>query len=149
MRTVDEIMADIEHLEEHNRAGRPMMHICGQLERIMVQRLIDDFYEFINLTADIPLDRLESICAAEKDGRCVVLPCKVGDTVYKTKAIFTDYKEPKEEMVVGFAYPWHDPDGDSLLVCCKNGVKIDERQIGKTVFLTRPEAEAALKGGSV
>lgn len=28
------------------------------------------------LTASIPLDRLETICAAEKDGRCVVLPCK-------------------------------------------------------------------------
>lgn len=31
----------------------------------------------IALTASIPLDRLEALCAAEKDGRCVV-PCKVG-----------------------------------------------------------------------
>lgn len=31
----------------------------------------------------IPLDRLETVCDAERDGRCVVLPCKVGDTVYK------------------------------------------------------------------
>ncbi len=33
------------------------------------------------VTADIPFDRLEAICTAEKENRCVVLPCKVGDTV--------------------------------------------------------------------
>lgn len=40
-------------------------------------------YELRNaLFVDIPLDRLEEICAAEQDWRCMVLPCKVGDTVW-------------------------------------------------------------------
>ena len=32
----------------------------------------------------IPIDRLRELVEAEKDGRLVVLPCKVGDTVYMT-----------------------------------------------------------------
>lgn len=28
------------------------------------------------IAGSIPLDRLEAICTAERDGRCVVLPCK-------------------------------------------------------------------------
>ena len=34
------------------------------------------------ITANISLT---AICEAERDGRCVVLPCKVGDTVYRIK----------------------------------------------------------------
>lgn len=33
------------------------------------------------ITEGILFDRLEEICNAERDGRCVVLPCKVGDTI--------------------------------------------------------------------
>ena len=34
------------------------------------------------ILAGIPLDRLTEICNAERDGRLVVLPCKVGDTLW-------------------------------------------------------------------
>ena len=34
------------------------------------------------LCRDCDLDRLEGLAEADKDGRLVVLPCKVGDTVY-------------------------------------------------------------------
>ena len=33
----------------------------------------DELWEIVD---SIPLDRLEAICQAERDGRCVVLPCK-------------------------------------------------------------------------
>lgn len=37
-------------------------------------------------------ERIRKLLAADKDGRCVVLPCKVGDTVYR---VFTvDGREP-------------------------------------------------------
>ena len=39
-------------------------------------------YSRYEITKHIPLDRLEEICQAEREGRCVVLPCKVGDTVW-------------------------------------------------------------------
>lgn len=151
MRTVEEIRAEISLLEEEEAeaiadcAGAEYINGIHYYNRAKIKRLNNEMAGII--TNGISLDRLTEICTAEREGRCVVLPCKVGDTVYKTKAIFTDYKEPKEEMVIGFAYPWHDPSGDSLLICCKNGIKIDERQIGKTVFLTRSEAEAALREG--
>ena len=34
------------------------------------------------LCRNCDLDRLEELAEADKDGRVVVLPCKVGDTVY-------------------------------------------------------------------
>lgn len=39
------------------------------------------------LSRGISTGRLETICNAERDGRCVILPCKVGDTVYEAKYI--------------------------------------------------------------
>lgn len=76
---------------------------------------------------------------AEKDGRLVVLPCKVGDTVYVT------YGEGYRPHVV-----------DRMYIFANNQVQVRMRHsctetlwlsaaFGKTVFLTREEAEAALK----
>ena len=31
----------------------------------------------------VDLDRLKELAEADKEGRCLILPCKVGDTVYK------------------------------------------------------------------
>ena len=31
---------------------------------------------------DYDLDRLKELVEADREGRCVVLPCKIGDTVY-------------------------------------------------------------------
>ena len=36
-----------------------------------------EIYKREQITKDIPLDRLEEICDAERDGRLVVLPCGV------------------------------------------------------------------------
>lgn len=94
----------------------------------------------------VPLEKIKKLLSADKDGRLVVLPCKAGDTVWKTKAVFSNYQEPRKETVCGFAYPWHDPSGDELLICCNGGYKFSEKQVGDTVFLTRAEAEAALRG---
>lgn len=37
----------------------------------------------IDLPDGYELDRLKELAEADKEGRCVVLPCKVGDTVYR------------------------------------------------------------------
>lgn len=73
------------------------------------------------------LDRLEKLAEADKDGRIVVLPCKVGDTVYRLQYI----EQTPGRFVVGvaeikFALLWLE-------------------EFGETVFLTREEAEAALE----
>lgn len=67
--------------------------------------------------------RLRELAEADKDGRLVVLPCKVGDTVYILRRTFDGAD------VVGETDLWWD----------------DIPQLGKTVFLTREEAERALE----
>ena len=66
---------------------------------------------------------------AHDDGRLVVLPCKVGDTVYQIDA----------ERVYESEVKW-------IIFDCDD-IAFDERAIGGSIFLTREEAEAALKGG--
>ena len=114
-------------------------------------------YSRYEITKNIPLDRLEAICAAEKDGRCVVLPCKVGDTVYKvdvdcinnpyhTRFCFCWNKACKEcENSYLRVWESHNETTDVRSIISQMGLCGETGGFGKTVFLTRAEAEAALK----
>jgi len=64
MRTVEEIKADI----------------ASAKQPIWKRQFENELYKA--LTSDIPIARLETICAAENDGRCVVLPCKPGNAYW-------------------------------------------------------------------
>ena len=90
------------------------------------------------------LDRLEKLAEADKDGRVVVLPCKVGDrlyevtgrktiSVYKVRAIRVELFGLFIEGDIVEGFVWQSLSG------------ISAGEIGKTVFLTREEAEKALK----
>lgn len=88
-------------------------------------------------------DRLRELAEADKEGRAVILPCKVGSTVY------TEFCDEVVEKCIGqfhvnsYTEPrlWADIDCDWTSTQC---VRWD-LAVGKTVFLTREEAEAALK----
>ena len=87
---------------------------------------------------DYDLDRMRELVRADKDGRCLVLPCKVGDKVYVLDR--NNMKVLKKEVrQVSFNHhgKW------LVFVGC---IIIDVGEFGKTVFITREEAEAALKG---
>lgn len=95
-------------------------------------------------------NRLRELAEADKEGRCIILPCKVGDTVWV------------------IAHPWTDELLKKPLVAYANGMKLfsnglyvnvlfDTRKIngtrdygisriGKNAFLTREEAEKAMEG---
>lgn len=98
------------------------------------------------------LKKLAAYEDAEEQGRLVILPCKVGDTLYApTRRIVSEF------VITKFEYGGIDSYGHGLWVCwhLANGISgelrldgIDARYIGKRVFLTRAEAEAALKGES-
>lgn len=88
--------------------------------------------------------RLRELAEADKDGRLVVPPCKVGDTVYEvtSRKTISEYRVKairvelfctsiEWDIVAGFV--------DKSIF----GVLVDD--IGKTVFLTREEAEKALE----
>ena len=89
----------------------------------------------------VPFDRLLELADADRAGRLVVLPCKVGDAAYWLhNGIITECRVHRIQM-----------NRTGLFICLKSKVshgafRMDS--IGKTVFLTREEAEAALKGGA-
>ena len=98
----------------------------------------------------------EELAQAEKEGRLVVLPCKDWfEIVFGEQELFwgidTDYIEtPIREISVDNAerFTWYD--GWKTLVLRgndENGLdwEFSPEDIGKTVFLTREAAEAALK----
>lgn len=95
---------------------------------------------------DYDLDRLREIVEADRDGRCVVLPCKVGNTVYRIGASLCKWREIDrcDEYCDGWQYRdcW---DGTRAVLEEKFNL-CDIESVGKTVFLTREAAEAVLKG---
>ena len=97
-----------------------------------------------HLCRNCDLDRLEELAEADKDGRLVVPPCKAGDTVYEvtSRKTISEYrvKAIRVELFCTFI-EWDIVAGfvDKSIF----GVPVNE--IGKTVFLTREEAEKALE----
>lgn len=90
------------------------------------------------------LDRLRELAQADREGRCVVLPVKLHDKLY-----YVD-KEQVRETEVESIHNWtsgrwklstHTDRQSTHWI----GYEIDFNGIGKTVFLTRAEAEAALR----
>lgn len=110
------------------------------LKLSMMGKAIAEIKEFNGL----PVDRLRELAEADKAGRLVVLPCKVGDTVYEvtSRKTISEYrvKAIRIELFCTFI-EWDIVAGfvDKSIF----GVPVDE--IGKTVFLTREEAEKALE----
>ena len=83
------------------------------------------------------LDRLEELAEADKDGRLVVLPCKMGDKLYRVFA--GEIFEHRVGSMKYFAIQgrW---DIETYPFC-----PCVESSIGKTIFLTREEAEKTLE----
>lgn len=81
------------------------------------------------------LEELKAYKDAEEQGLLLRLPCKIGDTLY------LPYSRPryiKEVMVTDFMF-----NGCNLHILT-DFVTLGNRDIGKTVFLTKEEAEQAL-----
>ena len=84
------------------------------------------------------IDHIRDLLHAEQDGRLVVLPCKVGDHVWA---------DGREAIVVWFFGYKTERYLHAQFLDNAEYTDIPFYEIGKTVFLTREEAEAALKGG--
>lgn len=117
----------MKRLTERLKNGGISVDHAGQHETSFhrlatIEDILGEEYDF---------NRLRELAKADREGRCVVLPCKVGDTVYlenwfgKTKHIVFRIIEP-------YFYT-DDARGFSL------------KDFGKTVFLPREEAEAAME----
>ena len=76
----------------------------------------------------VDVDRMKELAEADKDGRLVVLPCKVGTATYYIHypiAVYPDESEPEIKR--------------GIFTLC------DLDRVGHSVFLTREEAEKALE----
>ena len=102
----------------------------------------------INLAAQslgVEPSRLRELAVADKDGRVVVLPCKVGDILWITGSIRRLYSAKVRTFFIGHpsGVRWVDNDvGIQMIRTTECDVPM--RDFGRTVFLTREEAEKAL-----
>ena len=77
---------------------------------------------------DYSISRMVELMKADKEGRVVVLPCKAGTPVWRISWTFATYPDKSEQYVRN----------DTFFLS-------DLIAFGKTVFLTREEAEKALQ----
>lgn len=88
-------------------------------------------------------ERIIKLAEADKDGRLVVLPCKVGDTVW---ANLDGMRHPRK-CVIEFANIGSHV--TTIVFSTVDGLReqygVNPSSFGKTVFLTREEAEKALE----
>lgn len=102
----------------------------------------------------VPLDRLLELACADKAGQLVVLPCKVGDTVYVIDKgdythAFKPYVRSKTVREISWKATSRKDLGWGLILAggdCGTSARYKLSSIGKTVFLSREEADAALAG---
>lgn len=87
------------------------------------------------------VEELAALVKARDEGRVVVLPCKVGDTMYSLVwNIKTEQYDVSSGEIKNVRY-----DSKDGIIMVSDGEYI--RVLGNTVFLTRAGAEAALGGG--
>ena len=106
------------------------------------RKMARDLYGRLKAYEDIAelcggFDRLRELAEADKDGRVVVLPCKVGDTVYF--ALLGRIIEKQVFSIVSFS-------NSTRIYCGGTSEYFRPEDIGKTFFLARAEAEKALRG---
>ena len=109
------------------------------LEAAIMGKAVAQITEFEGL----PIARLRELAVDDQEGRVIVLPCKVGETVY-----FVNAKQILEFAVVGYAV---DETGISWVhsehvdkIGNTNERTFSPDRFGKNTFFTREEAEKAL-----
>ena len=160
----------MERLTYRDEDGFPMMKKRGRFKQGGVERLTA--YEDTGLTPEeverskleieagcvkaiartygIDINRLRKLAEADKDGRLVVLPCKVGGTLWVTGR--DNVPREMELEAPDIRAVCTDEDNLCMSTCnrkpdgfCAYRLRNDGASIGKTVFLTREEAEKALE----
>ena len=109
--------------------------ICEQ-----VQNIIDRLAAIEDILGDeYDLDELREMVQAKRDGRCVVLPCKIDDDVY-----INLFGRTLDATVISISELASTPTYKAMY-----GIRLcyifKADDVGRTVFLTREAAEEALK----
>jgi hypothetical protein len=91
------------------------------------------------LTTGISTGRLEEICNAERDGRCDVRQCKVGDTLW-----FETYENSAAKSI---GIKPHTIESVTTVYRVDHYTDIKDWQIGESAHLTPEAAQAAIQKG--
>ena len=98
-----------------------------------------NLHAILRLGDGMTLMRLRELAEADKDGRVVVPPCKVGDVVYGFHG---------EKTILPMVAKWIETNTDGWCIAVQYTPMAPRfyrfSDFGKTVFLTREEAEKAL-----
>lgn len=128
----DIIKAALERLAAYEETGLEPEEV-----EIMRESKADAQFMLTELCRLCDYDRLEELAHAEKEGRLVVLPCKFGDSLYRIRRFKRGSNWRKEAVHIL-----------STTLTMNNVANVLFGDVmGKTVFLSREEAEAALEGG--
>ena len=130
--------------------GRLMQYEDTGKTPVEVSMLVKDWNDLCTIVRECGgISRVKVLSEADKDGRLMVLPCKVGDTVWVTRNPWTGklLKKPLDAYVNGMKMYSHGLYVNLLFDTRKiNGTRDYEiNHIGKTVFLTHEEAKKALE----
>ena len=110
------------------------------LKLSIIGKAISEIKEFNGL----PIARLRELTEADKDGRVVVLPCQSGERVF---AILDGEKHVREcEVEHAVLDDWRKVFAIRPVGYAQNAYYAPFGAFGRTVFLTREEAEKALEG---
>lgn len=141
LNTPEGAKAVIDRLAAYEGAGLAPEDIEGIIERgtPLEGGTAELLREYLALGS---LGHLREMVEAEQDGRLVVLPCKKGAVLWS----FFNY--PRKGIYSFCITATSTLDGVSMLNTDKLGV-IPVSDVGKTVFLTREEAKAALEKSSL
>ena len=88
----------------------------------------------------VDVDRMKELAEADRTGRLVVQPCKVGDTLFRVFAGEILEHKVRNMRYLAIQGRW---DIDTTPFC-----SYVESSIGKTIFLTHEQAERALEAKS-
>ena len=109
----------------------------------LTPELVRETAELAIWVHDNGIEKIKKWIKADKDGRVVVLPCKVGDTVW---ANLDGMRHPRK-CVIEFANIGSHV--TTIVFSTVDGLReqygVNPSSFGKTVFLTREEAEKALE----
>ena len=124
------------------------MKTIEELKTTKVEKFVRglELAEFVEITKNIDLDRLREICTAEREGQLKINPVKIGDILY----IVYSPKYPADPEYKG---KWFISESEvERILYGVRGLSIQtypfctiaSNAIGKTTFLTKPEADKAL-----
>lgn len=150
--------------ERYERDGAPLSNAIVRLAAYEETGLKPEAVEHLKLASmgkaiaeikefeGVPIDRLRKLAQAEKTGQLVVLPCDVEDTVYVIdpgdyEHEYKPYVRSKTVSEINWKATRKKDLGWGLILAggnCGSSARYKLNNVGKTVFLTREAAEAAL-----